>query len=209
MRNEFEHDFQGSKRLGTPIDGNKGEESMFDFVPFAGRRRIMGHRDREVFLIGKLLQFLLPETISDPVGTAPIGGDEQFALAGVERFARLVPPSPDTLHRKFSRVMIDAHVDEPTVVDQIIDAIGDGLAGSQRKKVIHIHTGLLSFGLPLSSVVFKGAEQFLFLAVYRNDWVAFLLKLLTALFDMGKLGIAILVRFSFHGLLIRPQRVAK
>ena len=60
MRNEFQHDFQGRKRFGTPIDGNEGEEPVFDFVPFAGRRRIMGHRDREVFLSGKLLQFLLP-----------------------------------------------------------------------------------------------------------------------------------------------------
>ena len=55
MRNEFQHYFQGSKRFGTPIDGNEGEEPMFDVVLCAGRWWIMGHRDREAFLIGQVL----------------------------------------------------------------------------------------------------------------------------------------------------------
>jgi len=55
MRNEFQLHFQGSKRFGTPIDGNEAEEPMFDVVPCAGRWWIMGHRDREAFLIGQML----------------------------------------------------------------------------------------------------------------------------------------------------------
>jgi hypothetical protein len=142
---------------------------MFDFIPFAGRRRIMCHRDRELFLIGKILQFLLPETISDPVGTAPIGGDEQFALAGIERFARLVPPSPDTLHRTFSRVMIDAHVDEATGVDQIIDArLGSPcLCASERKSYtftlvsspLACHSRPLFLKVPSSSFFLQSTEM--------------------------------------------------
>jgi len=55
MRNEFQHHFQGSKRFGTPIDGNEEEEPMFDVAAFAGRWWIMGHRDRVAFLIGQVL----------------------------------------------------------------------------------------------------------------------------------------------------------
>ena len=55
MRNEFQLHFQGSKRFGTPIDGNEGEKPMFDLVPCAGRWWIMGHRDRVAFLIGQML----------------------------------------------------------------------------------------------------------------------------------------------------------
>ena len=55
MRNEFQLHFQGSKRFGTPIEGNEAEEPMFDVVPCAGRWWIMGHRDREAFLIGHVV----------------------------------------------------------------------------------------------------------------------------------------------------------
>ena len=65
-------------------------------------------------------------------------------------------------------MMIDAHVDEALVVDQIIDAIGHGFAISKRKKIIHLHARLLSFGLPFTPLVLKVAEQFLFLAIDRD-----------------------------------------
>lgn len=48
---------------------------MLNLIPFAGRWRIMGHRYRQVRFVGKILQFLLPETIPDPVGPTPIGSD--------------------------------------------------------------------------------------------------------------------------------------
>jgi hypothetical protein len=73
----------------------------------------MRHRNRDLLFIGKLLELLLPQPISDPVGTAPIGGNEQGALLGIECFAGLLPPSPDTFHGKRCRVMIDPYVDAP------------------------------------------------------------------------------------------------
>ena len=56
MRDEFKKDLKGGEGFGSPVDGNEGKESMFNFVPFAGCRRIMSHRDRQVFFIGKLLE---------------------------------------------------------------------------------------------------------------------------------------------------------
>src|SRR5712692_9313170 len=55
MREQFKNDLKGGERFGAPVDGNEGEEPMFDLVPFAGCRRIMTHRDAEMFFIGQLL----------------------------------------------------------------------------------------------------------------------------------------------------------
>jgi hypothetical protein len=49
---------------------------MLDFVPFAGRGRIMRHRNREVFFIGPPLESFLPQFISHPEAFSPIGCDQ-------------------------------------------------------------------------------------------------------------------------------------
>src|SRR5207248_3727112 len=69
MRDQFNDSFKRDKRLCSPIDGNEGKELMLDCIPFAGRRRVMGHRNGQVFLVGQLLQLFLPQTISRSVGT--------------------------------------------------------------------------------------------------------------------------------------------
>src|SRR5436190_13541026 len=143
MGEQFQHDLKGSERFGSPVDGNEGKEAMLDLVPLAGRRRIMSHGDRELFLIRQFLKLFLPEAISGPIGTTPISRDQQFLFAWIKRFATAVPPPSDALHSKLRSIMIDTHVDEALVVDQIIDAIGHGFAISQRKKIIHIHARLL------------------------------------------------------------------
>ncbi len=56
MRDQLQHDFKRGERFGSPVDGNEGKESMLNFVPLAGGRRIMSHRDRQVFFIGQFLQ---------------------------------------------------------------------------------------------------------------------------------------------------------
>ena len=60
MRKQLQNDLKGGKRFGPPVDRDEGKESVFDLVPFTGRRRIMRHRDGRVFLIREILQFLLP-----------------------------------------------------------------------------------------------------------------------------------------------------
>jgi hypothetical protein len=49
--------------------------------------------------------------------------------------------------------MIDPNVDKAVLVDQIVDTIRHRFAISQGKKIIHIHRGVLSFGLPLPPIV--------------------------------------------------------
>src|SRR6266516_4062884 len=78
MREQFQYDLKRDERFGSPVDGNEGKESMLNLVPLAGGRWIMSHRDREAFLVGKFLEFLLPKTISCPIRATPIRRDQQF-----------------------------------------------------------------------------------------------------------------------------------
>src|SRR5207249_10507381 len=121
MRDQFNDSFKRDKRLCSPIDGNEGKELMLDCIPFAGRRRVMGHRNGQVFLVGQLLQLFLPQTISRSVGTAAIWSHQQMLLVRIELGADEVPPSSNTLHGKLCRFMIDAHIDKAALVDQIVD----------------------------------------------------------------------------------------
>ena len=165
MREQFQHHFKRGKRSGPPVDGNEGKEAMLNRIPFAGGGRIMSHRDRELFLIGQVLQLLLPQSISHSIGTTPVSGDEQLLFVRVELLATSLPPSADALHSKLGRVMVNADVDKAAVVNQIIHPVGDSLAIGEGKKVIHIHLGLLPFGLPLPPMVLKIAQEFLLLTV--------------------------------------------
>ncbi len=86
-------------------------------------------------------------------------------MIGIECFAATLPPSSDALHGKLSGIMIDTHVDKATLMDQIVDAIGHRFAISQGMEVIHIHIGMLSFGLPIAPIVLEVPNQFLLLAI--------------------------------------------
>src|SRR6266699_3355784 len=198
MRDQFKHNLQGGEGFGPPVDRNEGKESMFNFIPFAGRRWIMSHGNRQVFFSGQFLELFLPEPISCPIRATSISSNQQLLFARIERFATGLPPSSNTLYRELGGIMIDADIDKSTLVNQIIHPIRDGLAIGQRKKIIDVHIGLLSFGLPFSPVVLKIAKQFLLLAIDRDDRGTFLLKLLARAIDVSKLSIPIHVRFPLN-----------
>src|SRR5436190_23781670 len=107
MRDEFNDRFKRDQGLGTPIDGDVGEEPMFDLVPFAGSRRKMTDRDAQSGLVGQPLHLPLPQAAARAVGAASIRGDEQVGLARIQTLAILVPPAPDTLDSKLRRVMVN------------------------------------------------------------------------------------------------------
>src|SRR6266852_2734188 len=94
MGDQLNHSFQRNKGFGAPVDGNEGKESMFDLVPFAGGGRIVGYRDGEMFFVGQSLQGFLPQLVSHPIASSPIGGDQEFVRLGIEAFATVFPPSP-------------------------------------------------------------------------------------------------------------------
>jgi hypothetical protein len=206
MGNQFEYDFQRGQRLSPPVDGDEGKQAMLNCIPFAGSWWIMGDSNGNLFFIGQVLQLLLPQSVSHPIGPTSISGDEELLFVGIERFCRPLPPPSDTLDCKFSRVVVQANVDKSLVMDQIVDPIGDGFAISEGKKVIDIDFPLFALGSPFCPIVLEIPNQFLFLTVHRNDGVALLLKLLALLFDVVKLSISIGMRGALDVLFIGTQR---
>src|SRR6266699_5699090 len=90
---------------------------------------------------------------------------------------------------------------KPTVVNEVIDPIGDRTAISQRKKVIPIDMGVLSFCLPFRPIILKIANELLFLTIDGDDRIALLLKGATGAVDVFKLGVWIGMRGSLDAFL--------
>ena len=42
--NQFDHSLMAGQRLAAPVLADEGEEPVFDFIPFAGPRRIVAYR---------------------------------------------------------------------------------------------------------------------------------------------------------------------
>src|SRR5258708_19643956 len=104
-----------------------------------------------MFFVGQSLQGFLPQLVSHPIASSPIGGDQELMRLGIEAFATVFPPSPDTLPREFRRFMIDAHIETALVMHQVLDAIRDGFSLRQPTIAIHLHPPLLPFRLPFFS----------------------------------------------------------
>src|SRR5579872_2097769 len=100
------------------------------------------------------------------IGTASISHNQEILTHGIEVLSYVLPPASNTLHGKLRSLMVDTSSDTPLVLHQIIDARGNRFPVCDRVVVIGIDEGVLPFGLPLSTIVFKGADQFLFLAVH-------------------------------------------
>ncbi len=107
---------------------------MLNLIPFAGSWWIMGDGNENLFFIGQVLQLLVPQSVSHPIGPTSISGDEELLFVRIERFCRLLLPPSDTLDRKFSRVMVEANVDTSLVMDQIVDPIGMALPSARERK---------------------------------------------------------------------------
>ena len=90
--------------------------------------------------------------------------------------------------------MVDPHIDEATVVDQVIDAIRDGFPIRKREVIIDIDGRFLPFGLPFPPVVLELANQLFLLAIDGNDWLPFGCISFPGAIDVLKLGVPVGMR---------------
>src|SRR6201998_4403061 len=81
------------QRLASPVHADEREQPMLDPVQFAGSGRQVGHRDLEAGLVGKALEFSLPQLDLRPVAATTVRGDRQVCRLGVALFAEHVPPA--------------------------------------------------------------------------------------------------------------------
>ena len=89
---QVDYHFIRGQRYAAPIACDMAEQSMLDFIPFAGPRRIMTDLDNQSRGIGQALQLVLPEPIAIPITPATVGGDQQPRRGGVTLAAQLFPP---------------------------------------------------------------------------------------------------------------------
>ncbi len=73
---------QAGKWLSAPILADKGEQSVFDLVPFAGSRREVAHGNGQTSLISQPLQFQFPQTEARSIAASAIRSDKQFLALG-------------------------------------------------------------------------------------------------------------------------------
>src|SRR5207249_782442 len=81
------------------------EHPVLDLVPLAGPRRIVTHHHVQSGFITEALQVVLPGPVATSVAAPAVGADEHLPRCRVVPPAEDAPPSSDTLHREFGRLV--------------------------------------------------------------------------------------------------------
>ena len=81
-RNQLDDDGMTDEGLAAPVAGDEGEQAVLDPVPFACAGRQVAHGDRHAEIVGKLLQFELPEADARAVGAAAVGVISRLLASG-------------------------------------------------------------------------------------------------------------------------------
>src|SRR3989304_6468149 len=99
---------------------------MFDLVPLARARGKVTDRDRQPCARSELLEFPFPQPDPWAVAAPCISRDEERRRVGIGVASHACPPSPNGVHGKTRRVMIDAHTPPALVAREVVDAIRYG-----------------------------------------------------------------------------------
>jgi hypothetical protein len=126
--NEADHDLHRDERFAPPVLADEAEQPMLDLVPLAGSWGQMADGDSQSRLVGKFLEFNLPQSNAGTVAAATVGGDEQALRRRVQGLAHGNPPAADGFDGEGRRVVIDTHTHPAAIVSQIVDSIGCGTA---------------------------------------------------------------------------------
>ena len=73
---QFDHDLVAGQGSSSPVAGDRGEQSVLDFVPLGGAGRVVADGDGHVDVAGELGKFDSPEPDPVAVGPAGVGVDQ-------------------------------------------------------------------------------------------------------------------------------------
>src|SRR5690349_3997310 len=93
--NQVDHDLVAGQWSTAPVEGDCGEQSVLDLVPFRGAGREVADGDRDAGSGGEFAEFDFPQPSTVAVGTAGVGGDQQPGGARVGAGSNQVPPAAD------------------------------------------------------------------------------------------------------------------
>jgi hypothetical protein len=134
------------KRLSSPILANMGKKSMLNLIPFTCARREMAHTQLKASLVGKFLEFNLPQSDSRTIAASPISRNQQLMSFWIHFPSHAIPPTANTFYSKCCRTMIGTDVNPSGTLGLIIDTIRSCFAKGRNHKIMNtknMETGAL------------------------------------------------------------------
>src|SRR5205823_2941466 len=188
---------------------DESEHAMFDAVPLAGARWMVGDGDGQAGPVGELLQLDLPEPDAGAVGAAAVGGDQQTLGLGVALATHAPPPAADALDGEAGGVVVDADTDPALVGGDVVDAVGHGAALAADDEVVHAHLLGAALAAQLAAGILEIADQLLLLGVDGDGRLAASPEALDRSVDVLELRVAVGMLGSFAGLGVGLQAEAE
>lgn len=164
--NELQDRLETDQWLASPVGTDMIEQPMLNPVPFRSAGRVMCDNDRQADFVCQALQFPFPQPAAIAIGPAPVGLNQQLGRIGIGRPALGVPPAPNDIDSKLSRLMRDTYADETPIAGHIVDPIRNRLAIGIAGKISGQHRAC--FAAPGAPGVLEIADQFLLLGIHAN-----------------------------------------
>ena len=169
---EFDDGDTIRQRPAAPVLRDMAEQAVLDPVPLRRSRRIMVHAERQVRLIGELLQFDLPQTHARAIRAAAIGRDRQFFHVRIAFAAHAREPRADGLDRELRGITGDADADEASVGRHVVDAVRHDLAQVLVLEVVHGDAQRIALRPIVGAAVPEVADQLFLLRIDGDDGLA-------------------------------------
>src|SRR3954454_18187655 len=147
------------QRLRLPVHRDEREQAVLHLVPFARTRRQVVNGDVDAQLVGKTLEFKLPQPHARAIAAAAIGGDGQPGGAGIAQTTNLLPPAADRLNRERRRVAAHANAHPAGIGCEIVDAIRHRPAEFLDQEVMHPDLLRVALRTPVPTGVLEVSDQ--------------------------------------------------
>src|SRR4051794_40940796 len=193
------------QRLRLPVHRDEREQAVLHLVPFARTRRQVVNGDVDAQLVGKTLEFKLPQPHARAIAAAAIGGDGQPGGAGIAQTTNLLPPAADRLNRERRRVAAHANAHPAGIGCEIVDAIRHRPAEFLDQEVMHPDLLRVTLRTPVPTGVLEVSDQLFFLSVDRDHRLARRQCGPHALIEMIELRIAVWVALPLARLAVALQ----
>ncbi len=131
------------------------------------------------------LELMLPCTTGRPIAPTVIGEDEEFVRVRITPTSFVFPPVGDRVGGKGGGVMGDAYDDVAAIGYSVQYPIGHGYRVGLASEVVVLDWD--GGFVPSGTRIFKGADQFLFLAIHTDDRCSRFCKGGAELFDVSEL----------------------
>src|SRR5271166_371205 len=139
-------------------------------ITCAGRQ--VAHGDRHAEIVGKLLQFELPEADARAVAAAAVGGDQQALGVGIAFASHRTPPTTDGVSGEGRRVVVDADADPTGVAGDVVDAVRRRAPEFGNDEVVDANLFGSPLRPPFAPCTLEVADEFLLLGVDGDRWFA-------------------------------------